>query len=512
MGGRLDKNFRLPAYWGDQPFTSGPVYFGAIVCFLFVLGMFVIKNPVKWWILGGSLLLIFLSLGKNLAGFNEFLFHHLPMYNKFRTPSMALVIPGLTFPLIGFWGLKLIVEEKVDTGYLKKSFLWSLSIVGGICLIIWIMPELFLNFSSPRDAQYQLPDQLLDALIADRKSMATADALRSLIFVLLSGGLIFYFISSRNKKAALSVVGIGMLVLITIDLWVVDKRYLNDASYSKRKLTDIYKETPADKFILQDKSPSYRVLNISSDTFNETNTSYFHKSIGGYHAAKLGRYQELIDHRISLEINIIRSEFQQATNWEELQKVFEKTPALNMLNAKYIIYHPEQPPIENSSANGNAWFVNQVEFVPDANGEIEALNRIDPRTTAVIDEKFAALVAKTSAENSDGDGIQLIECKPNRLKYESNSSSERIAVFSEIYYNHGWKAFIDGKLTDHYRANWILRAMNVPAGKHSIEFRFEPDMYNFLTSTGSIISLILLCALAGAIVFSIVKNSKANRI
>jgi hypothetical protein len=511
MGGKIDKNFRLPTYWGDQPFTSGPVYFGAIVCFLFVLGMFIIKNPIKWWIAGASLLFIFLSLGKNLAGFNEFIFHHLPQYNKFRTPSMALVIPGLTFPLIGFWGLKQIVDAKVDIGYLKKSLLWSLSLVGGICLIMWIMPGLFFSFSSPSDAQYQMPDQLLDALIADRKSMASADAFRSLIFILLSGGLIFYFFSTRNKKAALPVLGIGMLVLVTIDLWVVDKRYLNDRSFSKQKLSDSYKETPADKFILQDKSPSYRVLNLAPDTFNETQTSYFHKSIGGYHAAKLGRYQELIDHRIVPEMNIIRSAFQTTTNWEDLLAVFKETPTLNMLNAKYIIYHPEQSPLVNAYANGNAWFVDQVEFVPDADREIEALNRINPQTTAVIDEKFAASVTKPTGGNKEENFIQLIDYKPNILKYEFNSSGEQIVVFSEIYYNHGWKAFVDGEPTDHFRANWILRAMNVPAGKHTLEFRFEPDTYNLLTSIGSISSLILLCGLIGAIVYSIFRTRNLSK-
>jgi len=507
LGGQVGKTIQVPTYWGDQPSTSGPVYFGAIVCFLFVLGMFVIKNPLKWWIFGASLLFIILSLGKNFASINDFLFYHLPMYNKFRTPSMSLVIPGLAFPLIGFWGLKQIVEEKIDTRLLKKYLIWSLCIVGGISLFIWLVPNVFLNFESSLDTQYQLPEQLIGALVDDRRAMASSDALRSLIFILLAGGLVFLFMQMKNKKTGVTVMGVGLLVLITIDMWTVDKRYLNDSSYSKQKLHESFLKTPADEYILQDKSPSYRVLNLTTNTFNETNTSFFHKSIGGYHAAKLRRYQELVDHRITGEMNTIITAFKAAKSLDSIQQVFLQTPSLNMLNAKYIIYNTGQPPLLNPYADGNAWFVDGVKFVPNADQEIAELNQIDPKKTAVIDERFADQVMKNVSQNGDSASfIKLLEYKPNILKYESNAPVEKVAVFSEIYYNDDWKVFVDGKQTSHYRADWTLRAMNVPAGKHSIEFRFEPDMFNLLSRIGSIASLLVLLGFIGALVYGIYRT------
>jgi hypothetical protein len=502
LGAQVGKEVQAPTYWGPQPFTNGPVYFGAIVCFLFVLGMFVIKSPLKWWIAGASLLFIIMSLGKNFASINDFLFYHLPMYSKFRTPSMALVIPGLTFPFIGFWGLKRIVEGKVDIRLLRKFLIWSMCIAGGICLFIWLVPSMFLNFESVSDAQ-QVPDQLIGALMDDRRSMASSDALRSLIFILLAGGLIFFFLQMKNKKTGATVLGVGLLVLITVDLWTVDKRYLNDRSYSKQKLHESYQKTPADEFILQDKSPSHRVLNLSTrNPFNETSTSFFHKSIGGYHAAKLRRYQELLDHRVMGEINAISTAFQSPKSLDSLLLVFKQTPTLNMLNTKYIIYNPGQAPLVNPYADGNVWFVDEVKFVSNANQEIEALNQIDPLKTVVIDEKFAGKVLKNVSQNDSVSSIELLEYKPNILKYESNASTEKIAVFSEIYYDHGWKVFVDGKQMDYYRADWTLRAMNVPAGKHTIEFRFEPDTYNRLIMIGSISSLIVLLGFIGVIAYS----------
>ena len=502
LGGQVGKTMQVPTYWGAQPFTQGPVYFGAIVCFLFVLGMFVIKSPLKWWIFGASLLFVIMALGKNFVPINNFLFYHLPMYSKFRTPSMALVIPGLTFPFIGFWGLKRIVEGKVDARLLKKYLIWSLSIAGGICLFIWLLPSMFLSFESPFDAQ-QIPEQLIGALIDDRRAMASSDALRSLIFILLAGGLIFLFLQMKNKKTGVTIMSVGLLVLITVDMWTVGKRYLNDSSFAKQKASESFLKTPADEFILQDKSPSYRVLNLTTSTFQETTTSYFHKSIGGYHAAKLRRYQELVDHRVMGEMNTIISALQSAKSLDSLPLVFLQTPTLNMLNAKYIIYNPSQPPLLNTHADGNAWFVDEVKFVPNADQEIAALNQIDPSKTAVIDERFAGQVLKNVSQSGDSDSfIKLVRYRPNILNYESNSPVERVAVFSEIFYPHDWKVFVDGKQTDHYRADWTLRAMNVPAGKHDIEFRFEPDMYNLLNRIGSIASLIVLLGFIGVLIYS----------
>ena len=502
LGGQVGKTMQVPTYWGTQPGTSGPVYFGAIVCFLFVLGMFVIKSPLKWWIFGASLLFIIMALGRNFASINNFLFYHLPMYSKFRTPAMALVIPGLAFPLIGFWGMKRIVEGKIEVRLLRKYLIWSLCIVGGICLFIWLVPGMFLNFESALDAQ-RIPEQLIGALIDDRKAMASSDALRSLIFILLGGGLIFLFMQMKNKKTGATVMGVGLLVLITIDMWTVNKRYLNDGSFAKQKLHESFLKTPADEFILQDKSPSYRVLNLSvSDPFSETGTSYFHKSIGGYSPAKLRRYQELLDHRVMGELNTIYTAFQSAKSIDSLQLVFRQTPTLNMLNAKYLIYNSGQPPLVNPYADGNAWFVDEVKFVPNADQEIAALNEINPSKTAVIDERFAGQVLKNVSQSDDSASyIKLVRYRPNILNYESNTPVERIAVLSEIYYNKDWKVFVDGKQTDHYRADWTLRAMNVPAGKHAIEFRFEPDMFNLLNRIGSIASLLVLAGFVFALAY-----------
>jgi hypothetical protein len=507
----------FPAYWGGKPFTSGPNYLGAVVCFLFVFGMFVIKNPLKWWIFGAAALFMLMALGKNCHLLNDFLFYNLPMYNKFRTPEMSLVIPGLLFPLIGFWGLKQIIDGENDSKKLNKSLIWALSITGGICLLLWLLPSSFFNFQSPSDAQYGLPDPLLDALENHRKTMLSSDAFRSLVLILLSSALVFYYLICKNKKTGTSVLGIGLIVLITFDLWGVDQRYLNKSSFSKKALADSHQKTLPDEFIMQDKTLSYRVLNLSTNTFNESTTSFFHKSIGGYHPAKLRRYQELIDHRISGEISLLRSTvnsaFQRGISPDSLQNalqdIFLQTPTLNMLNAKYVILHQELPPLINPFADGNAWFVEAAQFVPDADHEIEALNNSDPLKTAVIDEKFADSVSKSMLQPSeDEEYIMLTEYKPNILKYESNTFSEKIAVFSEIYYPHGWKVFIDGQPSDYYRADWTLRAMNVPVGKHSIEFRFEPDTYFALVKAGSITSLVFLFGFISAIIYFIIKRTK----
>lgn len=507
LGGKLGVTVKAPTYWGDQPFTAGPVYFGAVVCFLFVLGLCVIENPIKWWIASATLFFIFLSFGKNFILLNEFLFYHLPMYNKFRTPSMALVIPSMVFPFIGFWGLEQILNEKIDSKQIRKSLIWSFSIIGGICFLVWVIPTIFLEFSSKTDEHYLSNCPILiDALIADRRSLASNDALRSFVFVILTTILIFFFLQSKNKKVGLVIASIGIFILVTIDMWGIDKRYLNDKSFSKQKLAESYKKTAADEFILRDTSLSYRVLNISTDTFNETNTSYFHKSIGGYHAAKLRRYQELIEHRIINEIDIIRSVFQTATSFNELQNVFKNTPTLNMLNTKYIIYHPEKEPLVNPYASGNAWFVSGYVFVDNADQEIEALNNINPQQTAIINKDFVKSIKIKNIVPDSTASIQLVEYKPNYLKYFSSTAFDQFVVFSEIYYKNGWKSYIDDIPVEHFCVDWTLRAMCIYAGQHIIEFRFKADKYNFLARIGSISSLIILLGFIGMLIFKLKEN------
>jgi hypothetical protein len=507
-GVKTKKEIETYTYWGDQPGTSGPVYFGAGICFLFILGMFVVKNKIKWWLFGTALLFIFLSWGRNFATFNDFLFYHLPFYNKFRTPSMSLVIPAIIFPLIGVWGIKTLFHHRnsIENDRLKKQLFISLGITGFVCLIFWLLPGLFHNFESINDRQFvsQVPDWYYNALLLDRESLLKSDALRSLIFILLSGAAIFFFVNKTKKQFNYAIT--FLLVLTLADLWLVDQRYLNKSSFEKKKSEKVFLPTTADNIILEDKSPSYRVLNLSVNTFSETSTSYFHKSIGGYHAAKLRRYQELIDHRISLEIQAIRQAFQNAETIEDIYPVFQNTPTINMLNGKYIIYSPDQSPITNPDTYGNAWLVQNVQWAENADQELEALNTIDPRTTVVVDKKFAGQLQTASFVPDSAASIELLEYQPPYLKYRSKTVSEQLAVFSEVYYKNGWKAFLDGKAVEHFRGDWILRAMNVPSGEHIIEFRFEPDTYSTLANIGSIASLIMILGIAGILIYLGIKN------
>jgi hypothetical protein len=511
LGQQLGKEINAPTYWGDQPFTGGPVYLGAVVCLLFVLGMIVIKNPIKWWIAGGTLFFILLALGRHLDWFNDFMFHHLPMYNKFRVPPMSLVIPAMSFPVIGIWGLKEIFDGKVHDLSLKKAIIWSVSIVGIICLAIWLIPGLFLNFESPYDVRFQSgwPESLYNALLKDRQSLASSDAFRSLVFIILGGILLFYYLKIKDKKQGIMIVGIGVLVLIFVDLWTIDKRYLNNSVFKKEKLTDVFKKSPADEEILKDKDPSYRVLDMN-DPFQNANPSYYHKSIGGYHAAKLRRYQELIDHRLSKEITGYMGK---AQTIGEMVDAFEQCNSLNMLNMKYVIFNPAQPPIRNPYAYGNAWFVDEYKVVENADAEILSLETIKPLKTAVIDKRFAGELLRLSIVPDSTAWIRLESYKPNILVYSSQAASEQLAVFSEIYYEKGWKAYIDGERVPYFRVDWTLRGMRVPAGEHTIEFRFIPDVYNKTIMISSVSSGVVLLLLIVAVGFSFwEKKKKRNSI
>ena len=507
-GYRVNKETRSPMYWGDKTSTSGPVYFGAGICFLFLLGMFVIKSRMKWWLFAGAVFLTLLALGRNLDWFNTFLFHYLPFYNKFRTVEMALVIPGLVFPIIAFWGLKNILEEKPDAKLLKKGFILSLSITGGICLIIWWFPGLFFNFQSEYDTMLQYDKQpWYDALLQDRTHLASSDAFRSLVFIVLTAALVFIFMKSKNKKQSALLLGIGVIVLTLADLWTIDKRYLNDNNFKKQTLEETYQESAADKEILTDKDLSYRVLTLNNP-FQETTVSFFHHSIGGYYAAKLRRYQELIDHRLIKEMEIITRQ----TSIEGVQQALGSAPSLNMLNTRYIIYDPKQPPIVNPHAFGNVWFVPEVKIVENADAEIAALDSINPLQIAVVDKRFADDIKNfTPMQPLDSTAsIFLTGYRPNHLIYTSKTNSQQLAVFSEIYYQPGWEATIDGRPAPHFRANWTLRAMIVPAGEHRIEFDFHPKGYviaSYVTAFGSFFILLLL--VAGA-VFSIWKSRPSS--
>ncbi|WP_165025789.1 YfhO family protein [Dysgonomonas sp. ZJ279] len=522
------KGVQSYTYWGDQPFTQGPVYFGAIICFLFVLGMIVIQDRMKWVLFAATIFFIFLSWGRNFEWFNDFFFYHFPMYNKFRTVSMALVIPALTMIMVAVWGIHEFLTSEIDRKKLTRALYTSAGIVGGLALFFWVAPGFFFNFVSESDAAWksQMPDWYYNALILDRKELLSSDALRSLIFIILSAAILWIGLRSKTSKqliAALATFGIAVLVLI--DLWSVDKRYLNNDNFVQKTeyQASAFKETVADKAILQDTHPSYRVLNLNNP-FQETATSYYHKSIGGYHAAKLKRYQELIDNRLQQEVAFLQNKANNQLNKEienlnaaqqdgkevnplniavtiqdSVSPLLGVTTALNLLNAKYVIYHPELPPVVNPYALGNAWFVSEYKLVNNADEEIAAINDMNPHQTAIVDKRFESELTGLTLKVDSTATMELTEYKPNYLKYKTKTSREQLAVLSEIYYANGWQAYIDGTPTSHFRADWTLRAMRIPAGEHEIEFKFEPKGYNnsrmIATASSGILVLLLLIGL-----------------
>ncbi|TKG90125.1 hypothetical protein EYV94_24285 [Puteibacter caeruleilacunae] len=484
---------QLPGYWGDQPGTSGPVYVGALICFLFVLGLFIIKGPVKWWLLSATVLSILLAWGKHFMPLTDFFLDHFPMYNKFRTVSMILVIAEIAIPLLGMLALKEILSGGVDKKELKKALIRSGAIVGGFCLLVAMIPGISGSFSGPVDAQ--LPEWLLGAIRSDRASLLKVDAMRSFAFIALGALAIWLFLMDKIK-ANMVIIGIGLLVLI--DLWGVNKRYLNNDQFvSKKQVEEPFKLAKSDIEILKDKDLSYRVLNLNNP-FNDARTSYFHKSIGGYHGAKMRRYQELIDYRITEDMRAIFAGFQ---NPASLDSVMSSLHVLNMLNTKYLVYKEDAPPLNNQYALGNAWLVKSVKMVNSANEEIESLAKVDTGDEVVVNNKFKSQLTK---DQYSGEGsVALTDYKPNYLKYEFNGADNQLVVFSEIYYPKGWNAYIDGKKSEYFQADYVLRAMEVPAGKHTIEFKFEPSKFSTGNTIALLCSLILLLAVVGAIVYGI---------
>jgi hypothetical protein len=462
---------------------------------------------MKWAYVAGALLLTLLALGRNFDGFNTFIFHNLPMYNKFRTPEMALVIPGLVFPILGFWGLKNILQGKVDPVVLKRGLITALSITGAICLLIWWFPTSFLDFHSRYDESFEM-QPWYDALVRDRISMASSDAFRSLAFIVLSAALVFLFMKLKDKKTGGWILCIGITLLTLIDLWSIDRRYLNDKDYSRETEKTLYKASLADQEILKDKDLSFRVLTLDKP-FTETSVSYYHHSIGGYNAMKLRRYQELIDHRLIQEINvIIQSLKTPPVTLESVQRSFAAAPTLDMLNMRYLIIDPSQPPVFNSLAFGNAWFVPQIKIVANADEEIAALDAVNPLQTAIVDQRFSDEINGFAPQLDSTATIALTGYRPNHLIYSSQASSEQLAVFSEIYYQPGWQATIDGKPVPHFRADWILRALRVPAGEHKIEFDFRPQGYVTTAYIATFSSCLLLLFLLFGVGYSIRKWRK----
>ena len=484
---------QLFSYWGLQPSTSGPVYFGAVVLFLFILGLMIIKGKEKWWILTAVLLSLFLSWGKNFMPLTSAFIDYFPGYDKFRAVSMTLVIAGLCVPLLAVFALKEISEGTVMGDRVIKSLAVAAGITGGLALVFFIFPGLAGSFLRPDEASF--PDSLnwvKDAMIADRKAMLRNDALRSAAFIAAGAVLVWLFV--RNKiKPAHALVALSLIFLA--DLMPVDARFLGSKNFeTKRAADNSFAPTAADKFILQDKN-QFRVLNLTVSTFNDASTSYYFKSIGGYSGAKMKRYQELIESSLTDDISSLIAGLRTSSTWEEAEKMMENTHALNMLNTRYIIVSPDNQPLVNKYALGNAWFVDKASVAENADAELAAIRTINPATEAVVDRKFADELPVSSNPESVSDTIYLSSYRPNLLTYKSELSSERVAVFSEIYYRYGWQAFIDDTPAKHFRTDYVLRGMTVPAGSHTITFKFEPQSYrtgNRVSLAGSVLLLALL--------------------
>ncbi len=494
-------------YWGDQPFTSGPVYLGAVIVFLFVLGMFVVRSSAKWWLLAGTVISLVMSWGHNFGIVTDFLFDYFPLYNKFRSVSMALVIAQVCVPFLAMMALKEVSDHPEYMNDMKRNLYMPLAITGGLCLLFLLFPSLSGSFISDEESaqfgsiiaehpeaagQYQ---SFMSNLEYARKSIFRSDAFRTLLFVLMSAALLFIYKKMDLKPKTLF---ICMGIIIVMDLWTVDYRYLGPKDYRPAtEVSNVLRATTADEFIMKDTDPNFRVLNFSANVFNDGRTPYFHKSIGGYHGAKMRRYQEFIDTLLAPTLNYARTLAQQDA--AKFNSFITNSNAINMLNTKYLILNPQQMPIINMNSYGNAWFVNKFDAVETADQEIGSLKRQDLRQTAVINRNlFSDYMSQLPQEQiyaSDSSTISLTKYQPNYLCYEANALRNRLAVFSEIYYPKGWQAYIDDKPVDHICADYILRALVVPAGQHKIEFRFDPTSVRVGKIIAAIASSLLILGL-----------------
>ena len=508
----------VPQYFGTQPGTSGPVYVGAFVLFLFVLGLFIVKTPLKWALLAATILSVLLSWGHNFMGFTNFFLDYVPMYAKFRTVASILVIAEFTIPLLAALALKRIVDEPTVLTKNMKFVYASLALTAGVALIMALMPSMMGPFISEQERQMlsgiqgMTPDvqnMMLSSIATMRAAMVSADAWRSIIVIIIGVAMLLLY-KAQKIKAIYLIVGISALCLI--DLWQVDKRYLNDEMFVPKSERDTPQQaTATDMEILKDKALSYRVLNFASGAFNENNTSYFHKSIGGYHPAKLRRYQEMIDKYIAPEMQAAMQAIGSkggVMSEVDGRKVF---PVLNMLNAKYFIV-PLQgnatTQLQNPYAQGNGWFVDKLTYVADANAEYAEVGKLDVSHEAVADKKFEAILGNTQANDSTA-SVVLTKYEPNSLTYTVNSAKGGVVVFSEVYYP-GWSATIDGQPAEPGRVNYILRALNVKAGKHEVVLEFHPSSIS-TTETIAYVALVALLLAICAALFVEWKKQKAAK-
>ncbi len=509
---------QLGQYWGEQPGTSGPVYVGAFVMFLFILGLFIVKGPMKWALLAATILSILLSWGKNFMGFTDFFLDYVPMYAKFRTVASILVIAEFTIPLLAIMALKEWMtknETSAATGVTMKAFYAAFGLTAGICLLFALVPTLFFdNYISTSEMQalQGLPQEHIAPLMANltemRQAMFTSDAWRSFAVILI--GALMMLLYRAKKLKALPMTAI-LIVLCLLDLWQVNKRYLNDSMFVPKVQREQKQQlTQTDELILQDKTLDYRVLNLASNTFNENETSYYHKSIGGYHAAKLRRYQELIDAHISGEMQQLYSAVLKANGDMRQVNADSIFPVLNMLNMRYVILplqSGQTAPVQNPYTYGNAWYVDEVRYVENANKELSALGELPLRHIAVSDQKFSEILGQSKKQDSVS-VVTLEKYEPNQLTYHVNSSQGGVVVFSEVYYP-GWTATVDGKEVDLGRVNYVLRALQVEAGEHEVVLSFFPKSID-RTEAIAYTSLTILLLLIVGIVFLEYRSRKKS--
>ncbi|HON17918.1 MAG TPA: YfhO family protein [Salinivirgaceae bacterium] len=488
----------LDTYWGEQPFTSGPVYLGASVIFLFLLGMMILRNNLKWWLLALTVFAIFLAWGKHWMWFNELIINYLPGYNKFRTVSMTLVIVQFTIPLLGLWAFDKILKSEINFHQLKRPLTYATGGLTILLILLWILVPISANMIGQNDAQ--LPDVIQKSLQADRLSLFRNDIYRSLLFIFVTSGLIFAVSKNKlNRKYAPAL----LILLFILDLIPVSLRYAQNDNWVSKNLLQQQPFTPsaANNYILRDKE-HYRVLNLSVNTFNDASTSYFHNSIGGYHGAKMQRYQELIDWQIYPEMRSLIDYLSKSPTKTGIDSLLEKCQVLNMLNTRYIILSPDNQPLINTHAFGQAWLIDSIVYAETDKDEMMLLNSVNLQKTAVLNSEYQAVHAQKVSEN---DFIRLTQYHPNRLRYQYRVEKPSLAAFSEIFYPKGWQAYINGTPVEILRINYLLRGAILPAGEGFIEFEFKPKSFLLGNKISYACSSMLLIIAFGVLIFSIFK-------
>ena len=500
------------AYWGDQPGTSGPVYVGAIVVFLFVLGALTVKGKLKWALLVATLLSILLSWGKNFMGFTNFFLDYIPGYDKFRAVSMTLVIAEVCMPLLGFLGLAEIAKDPDGFKKNQKKFFIALGVTAGVCLLFYIAPKLFFSFLSQGEAEQfaQMSSGKDGAVYAAfatqlenvRVAIFRKDALRSLLFIILAAVPLFLYGKGKLKAQIAFPI---LAVLVLLDMFPIDKRYLNKDNFiDSRKYDKPFTASTADQAILKDETLDFRVADITKDMFNDDSTCYFHKSLGGYSGAKLRRYQDVITQYLGGELNQLRG----VQSGAEMIQTLSELKVLNMLNTRYIIYNPNSQPFQNAFAYGNAWTVNDIRWVDTPNEEIDAIASTDLQQTAILNKEFEQKVGGLTMNDSVKGEIELLEYQPNKLTYNFKSDNDQLVVFSEIWTSKGWYMTVDGQPHPLMRANYILRCALIPSGEHQIVMTYAPKAYSVGNKIQLASSLILILCLIGAIVFNYKSKKK----